>query len=394
MPRPVLILDADQRSALATVRSLGSRGLRVITADVDARTLAGSSRFSSISLRYPDPAAAPAAFVDAIQNTIKMNDITVVMPMTDVTTMVLIQHRETLAPAKLGCASADSYEQLTNKMKLMQIASELGIPVPSTHVAHSAAEVIHFSQEQPFPQVLKPGRSRYISGGRIYATRVRIASSFEELKAILKESPWLDHDIPCLVQQYIPGHGAGVFALSNGSRVVAWFAHRRIREKPPTGGVSVLCESVPVDTMMRQYAQLLLASAKWIGPAMVEFRVGSDAVPYLMEVNGRFWGSLQLAINSGVDFPWLWYKLLTGNSVPVDDSMAYRTGRRLRWLLGDLDNLLVQLKTKGLPAAHKTRAITDFLRSFVDSSCKQEVFCWSDPGPAVRELSTWLRTLG
>jgi predicted ATP-grasp superfamily ATP-dependent carboligase len=126
---------------------------------------------------------------------------------------------------------------------------------------------------------------------------------------------------------------------------VAWFAHRRLREKPPAGGVSVLCESVPVDPVMRGYAEGLLSAAGWFGPAMVEFRVDPDGKPWLMEVNGRFWGSLQLAIDCGVDFPWLLYQLCRGDQVAAPEH--YEVGRRLRWLLGDLDHLLLQLRGKG-----------------------------------------------
>ena len=90
---------------------------------------------------------------------------------------------------------------------------------------------------------------------------------------------------------------------------------------------------------MQSIASKLLAAAGWIGVAMIEFRVADDGTPYLMEVNGRFWGSLQLAIDCGLDFPWLLYQITNG--LPVAEPQAYAVGRRLRWLMGDLDNLLV-----------------------------------------------------
>jgi len=68
----------------------------------------------------------------------------------------------------------------------------------------------------------------------------------------------------------------------------------------------------------------------WHGVAMVEFKVSADGTPYLMEVNARFWGSLQLAIDAGVDFPWLLYQLATGRDVESDDD--YVTGVKSRWL--------------------------------------------------------------
>jgi hypothetical protein len=77
--------------------------------------------------------------------------------------------------------------------------------------------------------------------------------------------------------------------------------------------------------------------------AMVEFKVDHlTRVPLLMEINGRFWGSLQLAIDAGMNFPWLLLQMAVGRAVNPFDS-SYRTGVKSRWLLGDLDHLLMRL---------------------------------------------------
>ena len=64
-----------------------------------------------------------------------------------------------------------------------------------------------------------------------------------------------------------------------------------------------------------------------------------------MEVNGRFWGSLQLAIDAGMNFPLLFYRLAIGEDVP--SQFDYKAGVRSRWLLGDLDQLLIRLTHSG-----------------------------------------------
>jgi predicted ATP-grasp superfamily ATP-dependent carboligase len=201
---------------------------------------------------------------------------------------------------------------------------------------------------------------------------------------------WL-RDIPCLVQRFVPGQGAGIFALYGESGPLAWFAHKRIREKPPSGGVSVLSESADVDSRMKDMAARLLSASHWMGVAMIEYRVTPDGTPYLMEVNGRFWGSLQLAIDSGVDFPWLLHRLVSGAA--TEGPANYRRGRRLRWLLGDVDNLILQLRSGETGRGGKARAAARFLASFVDLSCRQEVFRWSDPVPGLREARHWIGAL-
>lgn len=125
---------------------------------------------------------------------------------------------------------------------------------------------------------------------------------------------------------------------------------------------------------------------------MVEFRVAEDGTPYLMEVNGRFWGSLQLAIDCGVDFPWLLYQLT--HDLPVATPQPYVVGRRLRWLMGDLDSLITRLRDARAGPQLKLRSIGAFLRSFADPACRQEVCRISDPLPGVREIRQWLAALG
>mgnify|MGYP003336754857 CR=1 FL=1 len=68
--------------------------------------------------------------------------------------------------------------------------------------------------------------------------------------------------------------GGGVFMCYQCGKLIAQFNHRRICEKPPSGGMSVLCESAPVSPQAKQYAQALLDALGWEGVAMVEFMLG------------------------------------------------------------------------------------------------------------------------
>jgi hypothetical protein len=55
----VLVTDSGRGSALAVIRSLGSKGWRVVAADSDPRSPAFASRFCAKHLIYPDPLSAP-----------------------------------------------------------------------------------------------------------------------------------------------------------------------------------------------------------------------------------------------------------------------------------------------------------------------------------------------
>ena len=384
------MLDANQRSSLAIIRSLGRQGLEVIAGDSVAHSLGGASRYAAASVRYPDPAARPREFIDDVTEIAHRLSIKIIIPPTDLTTMLLVSQPELSRVARILSTSSGSYEQLTDKGRLVALADRLGIPIPETRIAEGGEAIVRATEELGFPVVLKPARSRYLKVDRIVSTNVAFAFNSEELVRATNASIWLD-DIPCLVQRFVPGRGAGVFALYGSAGPVAWFAHRRIREKPATGGVSVLSESAAVDPNMRSMAEKLLTAASWIGVAMVEFRVGLDGTPYLMEVNGRFWGSLQLAIDCGVDFPWLLYQVISG--IPQHTPPAYEIGRRLRWLLGDFDRLITQVVRGPHGIRQRSSAIGAFLSSFVDPRCHQEVLRVDDPLPALTELWQWTRAL-
>jgi len=386
----VLVLDANERSALAIIRSLGRRGLKVIAGHHQANALGAASRYAADSVRYPDPTTSPRSFISEIADLVARLAIDTIVPATDSTTMLLVSQPDLFKFARLAVPAASSYETLTDKARLVKLAGGLGIPAPETQIAETSAQVVRAAHALGFPVVLKPARSRYLKGNQVLSTSVQIVGSPPALTDALRRQAWLG-DIPCLVQRFVRGHGAGIFALWGPSGPVAWFAHRRIREKPPTGGVSVLSESVPIDPVMQSAAAKLLSASAWTGVAMVEFRVAEDGTPYLMEVNGRFWGSLQLAIDCGIDFPWLLYQLAQG--LPVVNPQHYTIGRRLRWLMGDLDNLLIRLREAGVSPRVEARAVGEFMRSFVDPACRQEILRISDPHPGVREIVQWFRAL-
>jgi predicted ATP-grasp superfamily ATP-dependent carboligase len=339
---------------------------------------------------YPDPQAAPDLFVDRILDTAARLKVSAVLPLTDVSTMLLVAREAEFGSTALLCAPRVPYELVSDKARLVELARHNGVAVPRTDLIRDIAEFEALRPQLIFPLVLKPARSRLLLDGRIVSTGVYVARSYEAALAYLRQQPWL-HAMPCLIQEYIEGQGAGIFAFYAANRPIAWFCHRRLREKPPSGGVSVLSQSAPVEPRLFEAARVILDAAGWAGAAMVEFKVARDGTPYLMEINGRLWGSLQLAIDAGVDFPWLLYQGATG--APVDAAGAYRTGIRLRWLLGDVDNLAIQLRDSQLSWRRKLAAAAAFCMTSFDVRCRQEIFRWSDPGPAARELRTWLHAL-
>jgi len=385
----ILVLDANQRSALAVTRSLGKRGVAVLTAEESSSTLAGSSRYSQLHLVYPSPMLCPDQFIEVLGRLVNQHRIDILLPMTELTTTLLLTNQSSFPGIVCPFADIKTVDSLANKCSLMQMADDLGIPIPGTrYVSNTDTPAIDLNQLD-YPLVLKPGRSWLLEHGKWHRAEVRFASSPSEARTIIEDvAAFQIH--PFMLQQHVTGHGEGVFALYDHGKALAFFAHRRLREKPPEGGVSVLSESIVIDPVLLSHSRRLLDKANWHGIAMVEFKVAADGTPYLMEINTRFWGSLQLAVDAGVDFPWLLYHLANGKQPePVNN---YKIGVRLRWLLGDLDNLYLTLRDKRYSFGKKLSAIRRFITP-APFRTRHEIGRWNDPVPAWHELKQYLRDI-
>ncbi|WP_137166290.1 carboxylate--amine ligase [Salinimonas lutimaris] len=378
--RVVLIFDAAQRSALASTRALGKRSdIVVYTCDSLPMALAGSSAYSHAYLQCPDPTEDAAAFVSWVSDVIEQYSIDFLLPVTEVTSRTLAEHKSSLPDCRLPFASLSTLLQLSNKTELTHLATKLGVPVPHSQYCEHRDEINW--QDVVFPCVLKPALSKVLVNNQWLATQVHIVHNEAQMRDTLSSQPYFD-GYAFMVQQFIDGHGAGVFCYYQQGQAKAFFAHRRLREKPPSGGVSVLSESAPVDPVMKAHATALLDAAHWHGAAMVEFKVDSSGTPYLMEINTRLWGSLQLAIDAGVSFPEL---LFDGEYATLDAHPGFTPGVQLRWLLGDLDNLYIQLKDQQLSTQDKLCAVGAFLTPRL-SGRRHEINRMDDMGPFWYEL--------
>jgi predicted ATP-grasp superfamily ATP-dependent carboligase len=223
------------------------------------------------------------------------------------------------------------------------------------------------------------------------STTVAFAANEGELRQLYAEREDLAA-YPSLIQERVSGAGVGVFALCDHGEMRVSFSHMRLREKPPSGGVSVLCESRAVDPVLRAQARRLLGSLGWHGVAMLEYKQNlRTGHAVLMEVNGRFWGSLQLAIDAGVDFPYLNHQLALGQ--PVEAPPSYRIGVRSRWWLGDVDHLIARLRPRdgsAVDAQPWWRSVAAFLK-WPAASERSEVLRLEDPWPGCRELRRYIQ---
>lgn len=391
----VLVTDGNERAALAITRALGREGIKVIVGAETQQSLAGASRYCSERVAYPSPYQHPRRFVDALLDVVRDQRVDALFPVSDIAMHVLGPEKARFAGhTHVPTPGAETFSAISDKYRLMQQAVTQGVSIPETiFVPDGQLETIIDSVRE-FPVVVKPGCSLVKEGEQWKKTSVCYAESREALIRLYNDTPYLRN--PSLIQQRVIGEGQGLFVLMNEGVPLGMFAHRRLRERPPSGGVSVLRESIALPKAMVDATLKLLQPVKWHGVAMVEFKVDAvSGTPLLMEVNGRFWGSLQLAVDAGVNFPLRLLNMALGK-IDVLPENGYRIGVKSRWLLGDVDQLIMRMRKSdrmlNLPpgAPSKLRAILSFCR-FVERDLFYEVEQFTDLGPSRFEIMRYLK---
>jgi hypothetical protein len=194
-----------------------------------------------------------------------------------------------------------------------------------------------------------------------------------------------------IIQGFVPGVGVGAFFLRWKGKVLARFMHRRLHEMPHTGGASSLRESWRHGEILED-AEQKLAHIGWEGVAMVEYRwdPATDKF-YLMEMNLRFWGSLHLALYSGVDFPQLLADAFWGRQLA--ESKQWKLGIKCRNTIPFEIGYLVSLWRDGrVPLPRKLHSIWEGLWLTLDWRVKNDLLFPGDRRLFFYRLAQFLRT--
>jgi predicted ATP-grasp superfamily ATP-dependent carboligase len=384
----ILILDAGYKQSLAAARSLGRVGLRVavgecfVECDPTLPVLTFQSRYSACNVQLPSYAADPDAFALAIADFVREHPTRVVLPTGDGVIASLAPYRELLAG--LGCVLAlapnDALEIATDKDLTLEVARKLGIEQPKTIRIDCLDDLPGVFAEIRFPLVLKPTVSwTGVSGHRQPPIEV---VDRDEAASVAEQM--LDAGSSVLAQELATGRREGVTMFVVDGEVHAACAHVAYRTSPPLGGASVMRASIPLPRDIYGPAVKLVRAIGLEGVSEVEFRRDADGRPLLMEINPRLAGTIENAVRSGVDFPWLIWQWATG--LPVDRVERYRAGVRTQWLHGELRWLKANYQRTGRPdSVPPGRALWTVASELVRTR-RYDCFDRHDMAPALAEM--------
>jgi predicted ATP-grasp superfamily ATP-dependent carboligase len=380
----VLVTDPSGcQVALPIVRSLGKRNISTTLLTQNELVPSMFSCWHADRILCPPSYDNLEDFVGALRQIVMKRKYDTIFPLGDNSLFPISERRDLFTPyLKLALPSHESVMKALDKSETLKAAEEIGIPTPKTFRPRNMTEVREISAKIQYPAVIKP-RNSYVWGnnGKAIHSRPSYVKSPSELVSTYEK---VDEDFSApLIQEYVPGHNISVAVLFDHGELKAACCIRVFRTMPVTGGTSVLRESVPIDPKLLKYTSDLLRSLRWHGVAEVEFRVDSrNLTPKLMEINARFWGSMNVAIKSGVDFPYLLYLLAMGEH--MDPVFNYKSGVKYRWLDADEQNFRLILKSKQRPlnveSTDKANAVFRFLK-FYEKNLHYDGFSVSDPLP-------------
>lgn len=353
----VIITDGQWRKSLAAVRSIGKANHRIAVIGESFFTTSFYSRYTKIRHKKKDNIIQSKSILSEVQHcAAKFQNLgrPVLILMEEKTLISASANRQELSLiADMLIPPVDALEIALDKAKTTEFAKSLNIPTPQTFVPENVDELCDFMQNiclgDLSKYILKP-RNGQGSAGIIY----QIKSNFDV------RSHWENYG-NLILQERIPQEGYAIgtsFLLDRNSQLIAKFSHKRLQQYPNSGGpstdrISIKCKD------LEEKALNLLEALGWQGVAMVEWKIDpKTGLAKLLEINPRFWGSLELAIRSGIDFPALYVLAARGKEIGFTPTSIEKI--RCRWIIpGDILRYLTMEKGKretlrsffkGLPA--------------------------------------------
>jgi predicted ATP-grasp superfamily ATP-dependent carboligase len=365
MKGTVLVIDGHWNKSVAAIRSLSKAGLQVWVSETSRLAAGMLSRYPQKRFLTPSPITAPDDFLETMLDIVRQHKPDVLLPMELTTQLLLSAHRHHFSPhTRFPFGEHQILIAAASKIKATQAAQECGLTTPDSLPVQSDTSARAVITTLGSSLVLKPD---FGEGGR----GLCYCKTEEELTEVLAQMP---RGSRYLAQQRIPQGGSGIgvsILMDEQQQVLASFSHKRLREYPIGGGPST-CRTAISHPQGERDAIRLLTHLQFQGVAMVEFKEDpTSGTAVFLEINPRFWGSLPLAIQAGVDFPTLVYKWGMGIDFPKPEPVIGTRSRNL--LPGDLLHFISK-------RGHVSRDFWD-LRHTPD-----DLFSLQDPGPVLGRI--------
>jgi predicted ATP-grasp superfamily ATP-dependent carboligase len=327
----VLIVDTrDARASLAAVRGLGRAGWITGVGAPSRGALAARSRWARHWHEIPPPERGLDAFLRAVGEAVSARGYEVVFASSDAEILILARERERV-PASVPYPPYELMIQAMDKLQLARMAERVGLRSPET--ANSGEEAR--ARWGARPVVVKERLHGAVGAGGLPTHLDPLTTTDPDEIDRRAEEIAVAGGTP-LIQELVAGRlMAFTSVVDEEGRMVARVQQEADRTYPKGMGCSVRAQTVPVDEDLAAQVARLLEKLGWSGLSELQFIVPEQGEPRLIDFNGRFYGSMSLALAAGSNLPALWAAIATGRPIgrPAGDAVP---GVRYQWFEGDL----------------------------------------------------------
>lgn len=358
-----IVVGMTGATGLAVVRALAHAGVRCLALNPDLTSPACATRLATCR-RCPDWRGDAERFVEelvALGAEWAGDGPASVFVADDAALGPVWGARRRLAEAGLSPAFSFVHppDEVVDKRTQIQAARRAGVDVPDTTWG-SGDELLAGAGGVALPVLVKPAISH--AGVKTIGGKAISCESLDQVRAALERT----REIDVMLQDFVPGgddrlYTAGVFR--GGGRTLV-FTGRKLKQHPPTLGISRLSEALEVPELVAGSVRLL-EELGYEGIAQVEYKQDErDGVYRLMEVNFRPWTWIGLATKCGVPLIVAAHEWALGSasplaaaSEPAEPALQQSSGRWV-WVVPEVIHTMRGLAHGERPALRQWRHVT------------------------------------
>jgi len=371
-------------------RALFDKGVKVIAVDSDRRSVARYS--TKVAFLHKPEVKTPDQLMDFLKIFGKMfREKPVLFLLNDEDVLALSRHYDELSAVMRLTTGRDDIRYIDKTEQYREFIDK-GVPIPTTVIVTARDDAVRISGPVGYPCIVKPPTQAAIKsriGKKVLFCRDRsgLQDAVEKIRRVCDTF---------IVQEYIPGgndrlYTFGSYVSRDRSGIIS-FTGRKIRQFPPDFGSCRCGESVESSEVERS-GKMALDALRYSGISQVEFKLDPrDGILKVMEVNGRAWLWISLAVACGANIPFAAYCDAIGKEIP-----EFRQSRKRVIWINLIEDLLNSVYGYGR-CGYRESSLTfgQWLKS-IQGEKEFAFFSWDDPIPAfvrtVQFLGSYPRTL-
>jgi D-aspartate ligase len=378
------IVISGHTMGLGVIRGLSRCNVPVVLLSYDKSDSGIASRYVQQTIAVPHPTQMEDEFVEALCAAVERYPDAIVFPVSDASLSACSRNKPKIEArgCQLACTDWATTELFLDKIHTYQLAEKIGVAIPKTHLLRSLQDAEAQRESFVYPCLIKPHQSHLFYA--TFQTKMFTVNNFDELRKRLEAAQ--NSNLEVMVQEIIPGpdsNGANYNCYFNHGQALVEFTAQKIRSGPPGFGSPrvLISQDIPE---IREPGQKILKAMNFYGFQCMEFKRDERSGVYkLLEINGRHNLSSMLAIETGINFPYIHYSHLAYQLLP--EAIDFKKGIYWIDLIRDLGYSLKYLRQEKYS-----------LKSYIIPYLKPHVFAIlsrDDPKPFVKRISAVLQNL-